>query len=44
MKIEYEFANGEKTEVEVSTEIGAVIIDSRREEASGDRKYRRHNW
>lgn len=44
MIIEYEFANGEKTEVEVDASIGAVIIDSRRKEASGDRKYRRHNW
>ena len=42
MKIEYQFITGEKTEVEVDTSIGAVIIDSRREEDSADRKHRRH--
>lgn len=44
MKIEYVFANGEKTEVEVDASIGAVIIDSRRTEASADRKHRHHCW
>ena len=42
MKVKYEFDNGEVTEVEVSEEIGAMIIDSRREEESGNRKERRH--
>lgn len=42
MKVKYEFNNGEVTEVEVSDEIGAVIIDSRREEESAERKHRRH--
>lgn len=42
MKLRYEFDNGEVTEVEVSEEIGAMIIDSRREEESGNRKERRH--
>ena len=44
MKIKYQFITGEVTEVEVSSEIGAVIIDSRREEASANRKHRRHCW
>lgn len=42
MKIKYEFATGDATEVEVSEEIGAMVIDSRREEESADRKERRH--
>lgn len=42
MNIKYEFDNGEITEVEVSKEIGAVVIDSRRDEESGNRKERRH--
>lgn len=42
MKVKYEFDNGEITEVEVSEEIDAMIIDSRREEESGNRKERRH--
>ena len=42
MKIRYTFDNGETSEVEVSEEIGAVIIESRRKEASLDRKERRH--
>lgn len=42
MIIKYEFANGEITEVEVSEELGAVIIDSRRKEESLNRKERRH--
>lgn len=44
MKIKYQFITGETTEVEVSSEIGAVIIDSRRTEDSTDRKHRRHCW
>jgi DNA-directed RNA polymerase specialized sigma24 family protein len=42
MKVKYEFNNGDITEVEVSEEIGAMIIDSRREEESAERKHRRH--
>lgn len=42
MKLRYEYDNGEVTEVEVSEEIGAMIIDSRRKEESGNRKERRH--
>lgn len=42
MKIKYEFATGDATEVDVSEEIGAMVIDSRREEESSDRKERRH--
>ena len=42
MKVKYEFDNGEITEVEVSEEIGAMVIDSRRDEESGNRKERRH--
>ncbi|WP_368269623.1 hypothetical protein [Enterocloster clostridioformis] len=42
MKLTYEFVTGETTEVEISEEIGALVIDSRREEESGDRKERRH--
>ena len=30
MKVTYKFATGEVTEVEVSDEIGTVILDSRR--------------
>ena len=44
MKIKYQFITGETTEVEVSSEIGAVIIDSRRKEDSAERKHRRHCW
>lgn len=42
MKVKYEFDNGDVTEVEVSEEVGAVIIDSRRKEESLARKERRH--
>lgn len=42
MKISYEFATGETTEVEVADAIGAVVIDSRRTEDSAERKHRRH--
>ncbi len=39
MKIKYKFADGTTTEVEVSEEIGAVIIDSRKaEHAQGERQ------
>lgn len=42
MKINYTFANGETSDVEVSEEIGTVILDSRREENNLDRKERYH--
>ena len=42
MKINYTFINGETSEVEVSEEIGSVILDSRREEDNLDRKERSH--
>ena len=42
MKIKYEFADGTVSEVEVSTEIGSVIIESRRAEAASDRRSRYH--
>jgi len=42
MKVKYEFNNGEVTEVEVEDSIGAIIIDSRREEESAERRHRRH--
>lgn len=42
MKIKYEFADGTTSEVEVSNEIGSVIIDSRRAEEAGDRRERYH--
>ena len=42
MKIIYTFDNGETSEVEVSEEIGAVIIKSRREEASRNKTEHRH--
>lgn len=42
MKINYTFANGETSEVEVSEEIGNMILDSRREESNRDRKERYH--
>ena len=42
MKIKYEFADGTKTEVEVTEEVGAVIIDSRKAEHAQDEKQRYH--
>ena len=42
MLIKYESVTGEVTEVEVSEEIGAVIIDSRRKEENLARKERFH--
>ncbi len=42
MKIKYTFADGEVTEVEVSEEIGAVIIDSRKAEHAQDERQRYH--
>lgn len=42
MKINYIFANGETSEVEVEEEIGNIILDSRRKESNLDRKERYH--
>ena len=42
MKINYTFANGETSDVEVSEEIGNLILDSRRVESNQDRKERYH--
>lgn len=42
MKINYTFANGEVSEVEVSEDIGTFILDSRREEDNLGRKERYH--
>lgn len=42
MKIKYAFMDGTVTEVEVSDEIGAVIIDSRKAEHAQDERHRYH--
>ena len=42
MKIKYAFLDGTVTEVEVSDEIGAVIIDSRKAERAQDERHRYH--
>lgn len=42
MKIKYQFADGTTTEVEVSGEIGAVIIESRKAEHAQDERQRYH--
>ena len=39
MIIKYKFATGEVTEVEVSDEIGTVILDSRREEHANNERH-----
>lgn len=44
MKVSYEFADGTTSEVEVSEELGTMIIGSRTAEESADRKERRHCW
>ena len=44
MKVSYEFADGTTFEVEVSDELGPMIISSRTAEESSDRKERRHCW
>jgi RNA polymerase sigma factor (sigma-70 family) len=40
MKIKYKFADGTVSEVEVSDEIGTIIIDSRHSEMAGNRRER----
>lgn len=42
MKIKYEFADGTVSEVEVSTEIGSVIVESRKAEKAADERERYH--
>lgn len=42
MKIKWKFANGDVSEVEVSEEIGAVIVDSRKAEHAQQEKERYH--
>ena len=42
MIIKYKFSTGEVTEVEVSEEIGTVILDSRREEHASNERHRYH--
>lgn len=42
MKIKYAFLDGATTEVEVSEEIGTVIIDSRKAEHAQDERQRYH--
>ena len=44
MLLKYEFINGDVLEVEVSDEIGAMIIDSRKAEHALDEKERYHNY
>lgn len=44
MLIKYEFINGDISEVEVSDEIGAMIIESRKAEHALDEKERYHNY
>lgn len=43
MKLTYKSVTREVTEIEVCEYYGNLVIDSRREEESGNRKYRRHN-
>lgn len=42
MKINYTFTNGETSEVEVTEEIGNMILDSRRQESNQERRERYH--
>lgn len=42
MKIKYVFANGDVSEVEVSEEIGAIVIESRKAEHAQQEKERYH--
>ena len=44
MKITYAFADGTTSVVEVNDEIGAYIMDSRRQEDNDDRRHRYHNY
>ena len=42
MKINYKFDNGDISAVEVSEDIGNIILEDRRKEENADRKWRRH--
>lgn len=44
MKITYAFADGTTSVVEVDDEIGAYIMDSRRQEDNDNRRHRYHNY
>ena len=44
MKIKYESVTGEVNEIEVDEYFGNLVVDSRRKEASGDKKEHRHCW
>lgn len=44
MIINYNFADGTTSEIEVSEEIGTCIIEADRRESSADRKEHRHCW
>ncbi len=44
MKITYQFADGTTSTSEVDEEIGAFIMDSRREEENANRRHRYHNY
>ena len=44
MKIKYTFLDDTVSEVEVSDEIGTVIMDSRREELNAQKRERKHCW
>lgn len=43
MKIKYKFVTGEEINVEVSEEIGTVILDSRRKEHADNERHRYHS-
>ncbi|MBR1810128.1 MAG: hypothetical protein IJ766_00570 [Clostridia bacterium] len=44
MIINYTFADGISSEIEVTEEVGTCIIDTDKQERNGDRKERRHCW
>lgn len=44
MQITYKFADGTTSVAEVDEEIGAFIMESRRQEANDDRRQRYHNY
>ena len=44
MIVNYKFVNGDTAEVEVSDEIGNVILESRREEETAERMARKRCW
>ena len=44
MTVEYKFADGTVSEVDVPEEIGAYIMESRKAEESNRRVYRNHNY